>query len=87
MKSDLLRRLERMEQRTSPREAITIFVNMVSPGSIDKVVAGWSFRCESELVEVRRKEGESDEDLKHRAEGTARKYLGASCALLLISLA
>lgn len=87
MKNDLLKRVERMEQRVAcGEEHEAWFVNVVSPGAIGKPVIGWSFGTETEQVEVLRQEGENDEDLMQRAVALAREHLGKGSSPILISL-
>jgi len=87
MKTGLLRRVESLEQRANPgKNNEAIFIEIVSPGEIDKPVSGWFFRTGTEQVEVWRQAGESDDDLQKRTETLAREHLGKGCSPLLVSL-
>ena len=48
----------------------------MTPGFIDRPVAGWSFGEDAERVEVLRNEGENDDNLRRRAVDQAREHLG-----------
>jgi hypothetical protein len=77
MKPDLLKRVERIESKTNFRVGVSaIFTTYVTPGHIDRPVAGWRFGEGTERMEVLRCEGENDDDLQERAVGLARKHIG-----------
>ena len=84
MKTGLLKRVERIEQRVNPGENVeAIFIRIVSPSNPDRPVRGWSFTTDgNQQVEVLRKKSETDEELKKRAEGLARKHLGRGFLIL-----
>ena len=87
MRTDLLKRVERIESRFNPGEGITaIFRNIVSPDGTDRPVSGWSFRKGAEQVQVLRQEGETDESLAQRAETLARAHVERGGIPRLISL-
>lgn len=77
MKTDFVKRVDRMESKVNPRAGVTaIFCRYVTPGHIDRPVAGWSFAGGVGRVEVLRGEGENDHDLKKRAIALAREHIG-----------
>lgn len=87
MKADLLRRVERMEQKDNTSEyEQPWFILVVSPGEIGKPVKGWSFKSGTEQVEILRQDGEADEELATRAAANARAYLGECRTPVLISV-
>lgn len=77
MKREIEKRIERLELKTNlgidVRAICTIYV---TPGHIDRPVAGWSFGDWDNRVQVLREEGESDADLKQRAIALARTHIG-----------
>ena len=78
MKTDTIKRVERLESRTKSFDArnMAVFVRYVTPGHIDRPVAGWSYGPWGDRVEVLRKEGENDDNLRRRAVALAREHLG-----------
>lgn len=78
MKRNTEKRIERLEARTKPFDTrnTAVFTTYVTPGHIDRPVAGWSFGDWGARVKVLRAEGENDADLKRRALTLAREHLG-----------
>lgn len=73
MKTDLLKRIERIEQRTLPGDGITaIFRRIVEQGFIDRPVKGWCLGDGDDRVDVLRQYGETDDDLRERAASMSR---------------
>lgn len=84
MKTDLLRRVERMEQKASTNEdKVVWFVRANSPG---EPVPGWTFNSGTEQIEILRHKGETDEELDTRTAAEARKYLGEDRIPFFISV-
>lgn len=78
MKTDTIKRVERLESRTKSFDArnMAVFIHYVTPGHIDRLVAGWSYGPWGDRVEVLRNEGENDDNLRRRAVDQAREHLG-----------
>ena len=78
MKTDTIKRVERLESRTKSFDArnMAVFIHYVTPGHIDRLVAGWSYGPWGDRVEVLRNEGENDDALRKRAVALAREHLG-----------
>jgi len=78
MKRDIKNRIERLESRTKSFDArnMAVFIHYVTPGHIDRPVAGWSYGPWGDRVEVLRNEGENDDALRKRAVALAREHLG-----------
>ncbi len=75
MKTDLIKRVERMESRVKFNVGdIVILTVYVTPGHIGRPVSGWSFGDWGKRVDVLRDEGENDEDLRRRAVALAREH-------------
>jgi hypothetical protein len=76
MKTELVKRVERMESRiVLGIGAAAIFTTYVFPGHIDRPVKGWSFGDWNNRVQVLRRDGESDADLRKRAAVLFRELL------------
>ena len=79
MKKDLVRRVERMESKiVSGIGSTAVFITYVTPGHIDRPVAGWSFGDWDNRIQVLRHDGESDDDLRQRAIALVREHLPGS---------
>jgi hypothetical protein len=77
MKNDMLKRIEWLESKNNLGAGINaIFLRFVKPGQIDQPVAGWAFGDWDNRVQVLRKEGEAEDDLRKRAIALAREHIG-----------
>jgi hypothetical protein len=76
MKKEIEKRIERLETRTKSFDFkdFAVFTTYVTPGHIDRPVAGWSFGDWDDRVKVLREEGETDDALRKRAIALARKH-------------
>ncbi len=80
MKKEIDKRIKRLETRTKSFDArnFVILTTYVTPGHIDRPVAGWSFGDWDDRVQVLREEGENDDELRKRAIALAREHLPGS---------
>lgn len=86
MANNLSNRLKKLESDTMTGDEVQpIFRRIVQPGSIDTIVNGWYFGDGDSWVNVWRNNGETDDDLRERAEGLCRVQ---TCAIVsrLISM-
>jgi hypothetical protein len=84
MRTNLVKRVERIEQRTMSGDGITaIFRRIVEPGFIDSSANGWSFGDDGDRVKIFRVDGETDDKLRERAATLAREKIGGGIPRLI----